>query len=125
MRGRPQEAQGATKDPGQAGWFSRQSQGQDFLQKAEGMMRRWHGQAGRRAGSMNRPPSFGRRQMSVEDVLNGGDDAATRYFRVTQKFLPIVRQKAQLAEYFAGAGKKFKCQAGKLRGAQGSTACIS
>ena len=107
----------------------------DSLQKAEGMMRRFGmgKQADELVTSMNRAAEAAVteakpllldavKQMSVEDakkILNGGDDAATRYFRektaapLTQKFLPIVRQatvKVQLAEkydQFAGAGKKF------------------
>jgi Protein of unknown function (DUF4197) len=107
----------------------------DNLQKAEGMMRRFGmgKQADELVTSMNRAAEAAVteakpllldavKQMSVEDakkILNGGDDAATRYFRektaapLTQKFLPIVRQataKAQLAEkydQFAGAGKRF------------------
>ena len=105
----------------------------DSLQKAEGMMRRF---------GMSKQAKFGDKdklnaavqeakpwlldavkKMSVEDakkILNGGDDAATLYFRdktaapLTQKFLPIVRQstaKAQLTEkydQFAGAGKRFR-----------------
>jgi hypothetical protein len=107
----------------------------DNLRKAEGMMRRFGmgKQADELVTSMNRAAELAVteakpllldavKQMSVADakkILNGGDDAATRYFRektaapLTQKFLPIVRQataKAQLAEkydQFAGAGKKF------------------
>jgi hypothetical protein len=107
----------------------------DNLRKAEGMMRRFGmgKQADELVTSMNRAAEAAVteakpllldavKQMSVADakkILNGGDDAATRYFRektaapLTQKFLPIVRQataKAQLAEkydQFAGAGKKF------------------
>jgi hypothetical protein len=107
----------------------------DNLRKAEGMMRRFGmgKQADELVTSMNRAAELAVteakpllldavKQMSVADakkILNGGDDAATRYFRektaapLTQKFLPIVRQataKVQLAEkydQFAGAGKKF------------------
>jgi len=107
----------------------------DSLQKAEGMMRRFGmgKQADELVTSMNRAAESAVteakpllldavKQMSVADakkILNGGDDAATQYFRnktaapLTQKFLPIVRQataKAQLAEkydQFAGAGKRF------------------
>lgn len=107
----------------------------DNLQKAEGMMRRFGmgKQADELVTSMNRAAESAVTEakpllldavktMSVADakkILNGGDDAATQYFRnktaapLTQKFLPIVRQataKVQLAEkydQFAGAGKRF------------------
>lgn len=107
----------------------------DNLQKAEGVMRRFGmgKQADELVTSMNRAAESAVTEakpllldavktMSVEDakkILNGGDDAATQYFRartavpLTQKFLPIVRQataKAQLAEkydQFAAAGKRF------------------
>ena len=108
----------------------------DSLQKAEGMMRRFgmSKQADELVTSMNHAAESAVQEakpllldavkkMSVEDakkILNGGDDAATLYFRdktaapLTQKFLPIVRQstaKAQLTEkydQFAGAGKRFR-----------------
>lgn len=107
----------------------------ESLEKVESLMRRFGKgqQADELVTSMNRaaesavqeakPLLLGAvKQMSVEDakkILNGGDDAATRYFRdkteapLTDKFLPIVRQataKAQLAEkydQFAGAGKRY------------------
>jgi hypothetical protein len=107
----------------------------ESLQKVESLMRRFGKgqQADELITSMNRaaesavqeakPLLLGAvKQMSVEDakkILNGGDDAATRYFRektetpLTDKFLPIVRQataKAQLTEkydQFAGAGKRY------------------
>lgn len=107
----------------------------ESLQKVESIMRRFGKgqQADELVMSMNRaaesavqeakPLLLGAvKQMSVEDakkILNGSDDAATRYFRektetpLTDKFLPIVRQataKAQLAEkydQFAGAGKRY------------------
>ncbi|MCR4300875.1 MAG: DUF4197 domain-containing protein [Sulfuricaulis sp.] len=107
----------------------------ESLQKVESIMRRFGKgqQADELVTSMNRaaesavqeakPLLLGAvKQMSVEDakkILNGGDDAATRYFRektetpLTDKFLPIMRQataKAQLAEkynQFAGAGKRY------------------
>lgn len=108
----------------------------ESLQKAEGIMRRFGmgDQADELVTSMNRAAESAVteakpllleavKSMSVEDakkILNGGDDAATQYFRgktsgpLAEKFLPIVRQataKAQLAEkydQFAGAGKRFK-----------------
>ncbi|MDH3310978.1 MAG: DUF4197 domain-containing protein [Gammaproteobacteria bacterium] len=107
----------------------------ESLQKVEGLMRRFGKgkQADELVTSMNRAAESAVqeakpllldavKQMSVEDaknILSGGDDAATRYFRekteapLTAKFLPIVRQataKAQLAEkydQFAGAGKRY------------------
>lgn len=108
----------------------------ESLQKAESLMRRFGmgDQADELVTSMNRAAESAVteakpllldavKSMSVEDakkILNGGDDAATQYFRsktsspLAEKFLPIVRQattKAQLAEkydQFAGAGKRFK-----------------
>lgn len=107
----------------------------EHLQKAERLMRRFGmgDQADELVTAMNRAAEAAVqeakpllldavKQMSVADakrILNGGDAAATRYFRekteapLTDKFLPVVRRataKVQLAERydrFADVARRF------------------